>query len=106
MILSRRAGQAPAVPRIMVRTGTIEYLYPTGRRAEFPTHETALGGTQQHYLTRTLLPSHGGNTGSNPVCATTLFRRRCRGFVCFAPASEGLLQPACNPPATETDGTR
>jgi hypothetical protein len=31
VILSRMAGQAPAVPRIMVRTGTIEYLYPTGR---------------------------------------------------------------------------
>jgi trimethylamine--corrinoid protein Co-methyltransferase len=30
VILSRMAGQAPAVPRIMVRTGTIEYLYPTG----------------------------------------------------------------------------
>jgi hypothetical protein len=30
----RHGGQAPAVPRIMFRTGTIEYLYPTGLRLD------------------------------------------------------------------------
>ncbi len=52
-----------------------------GIRTHFSTRETALRGTQRHSLTPTPMPSHGGNTGSNPVCATTLFSRRCRGFV-------------------------
>ena len=81
-------------------------IAPGGSRAHSSTRETAPGGTQRHCLALTLLPSHGGNTGSNPVCATTFFRRRCRGFVHFAPAEEGLQKPACNPPATESGGRR
>ena len=46
-------------------------------------------------------PSHGGNTGSNPVCAATPFERICRFFACSAGAAKTPLKPACNPCATE-----
>ena len=70
------------------------------------TREKALGGTRQHCLTLAPAPSHGGNTGSNPVCAATLFRRKCRGFMYRARASRGLQRPACNHLATRSGGRR
>ena len=65
-----------------------------GSRAPFLTREMTFSGTRQGYLIRTLLPSHGGNTGSNPVCAANLFEPKCRGFVRSKAVAKSPLQPA------------
>ena len=71
-----------------------------GSRALFLTREMAFRGTRRHSLTPTLLPSHGGNTGSNPVCATTLFSVDA-GVLCIRRRprrpSKARLQPVLQP---------
>ncbi len=78
----------------------------SGSHAPISTRETASHDTRQHYLAPALLPSHGGNTGSNPVCAASFFGRERRGFVYCAPAAEGLQQPSCNPSAARSSARR
>jgi len=77
-----------------------------GIRGRFLTREMAPDGTRRRRLTRTLLPSHGGNAGSNPVCAATFFERKCRGFVRPEAVAKTPRQVACNPRATEMGGAR
>ena len=67
-----------------------------GRPVGFATPEMALRGTRKHSLTSRRMPSHGGNTGSNPVCATSYFQGFLPQRPPLDPRSAAILQPKCS----------
>jgi uncharacterized protein YbjT (DUF2867 family) len=95
---SRRQSQVDANSAGRTRLGGMRRV-ATERRLDCRWPRTSPAGL--------ILMARSGSTETGwLVCATTLFRRRCRDFVFSAPVSGGLPQPACNPLATETDGRR